>query len=202
MPVGELRRQRFQSVGDAATSNCPDSPCEMTLNPTHQSASAPSVTLVISTSDSLRRKERVINSQRGFSLLEALIVLVVLSIGLIGVAAMQLKALQSANAGYQRSVASVAAVDAQERLWAQLATLETGQTCEDIDISGVQSAWKEHWFQNSGATPLRGASSSQSRIAKGGSGSDCRIDVTVALGENNDDQFSYFFLLPKVESSP
>jgi prepilin-type N-terminal cleavage/methylation domain-containing protein len=103
----------------------------MTLNPTHQSASAPSVTLVISTSDSLRRKERVINSQRGFSLLEALIALVVLSIGLIGVAAMQLKALQSANAGYQRSVASVAAVDAQERLWAQLATLETGQTCED-----------------------------------------------------------------------
>ena len=59
------------------------------------------------------------NSQRGFSLLEALIALVVLSIGLIGVAAMQLKALQSANAGYQRSVASVAAVDAQERLWAQ-----------------------------------------------------------------------------------
>ncbi|CDG53582.1 type IV pilus modification protein PilV [Vreelandella titanicae] len=202
MPVGELRRQRFQSVGDAATSNYPGSPCEMTLNPTHQSVSAPSVTLVISTSDSLRRKERVINSQRGFSLLEALIALVVLSIGLIGVAAMQLKALQSANAGYQRSVASVAAVDAQERLWAQLATLETGQTCEDIDISGVQSAWKEHWFQNSGATPLRGASSSQSRIAKGDSGSDCRIDVTVALGENNDDQFSYFFLLPKVESSP
>lgn len=202
MPVGELRRQRFQSVGDAATANCPDSPCEMTLNPTHQSASAPSVTLVISTSDSLRRKERVINSQRGFSLLEALIALVVLSIGLIGVAAMQLNALQSANAGYQRSVASVAAVDAQERLWAQLATLETGQTCEDIDISGVQSAWKEHWFQKSGATPLRRASSSQSRIAKGDSGSDCRIDVTVALGENNDDQFSYFFLLPKVESSP
>ena len=41
--------------------------------------------------------------QRGFSLVEALIALVVLSIGLIGVAAMQLKALQSANAGYQRS---------------------------------------------------------------------------------------------------
>ncbi|MEL7981329.1 type IV pilus modification protein PilV [Halomonas sp. ATBC28] len=142
------------------------------------------------------------NSQRGFSLLEALIALVVLSIGLIGVAAMQLKALQSANAGYQRSVASVAAVDAQERLWAQLATLETGQTCEDVDISGVQSAWKEHWFQNSDATPLRGASSSHSYIAKDDSGSDCRIDVTVALGENNDDQFSYFFLLPKVESSP
>lgn len=142
------------------------------------------------------------NSQRGFSLLEALIALVVLSIGLIGVAAMQLKALQSANAGYQRSVASVAAVDAQERLWARLATLETGQTCEDIDTSDVQSAWKEHWFQNSDATPLWGASSSHSRIAKDDSGSDCRIDVTVALGENNDDLFDYFFLLPKVESLP
>lgn len=142
------------------------------------------------------------NSQRGFSLIEALIALVILSIGLIGVAAMQLKALQSANAGYQRSVASVAAVDAQERLWARLATLETGQTCEEIDTSGVQSAWREHWFQNSDAAPLRRASSSQSNIAKNDSESNCRFDVTVALGENNDDQFGYFFLLPKVESSP
>ncbi len=53
-------------------------------------------------------------TQRGFSLVEALIALLVLSLGLVGVAAMQLKALQSASLGYQRSVASVAAVDAQE----------------------------------------------------------------------------------------
>ncbi|MBL1269238.1 type IV pilus modification protein PilV [Vreelandella neptunia] len=144
------------------------------------------------------------SSQRGFSLIEALIALLVLSIGLIGVAAMQLKALQSANAGYQRSVASVAAVDAQERLWAQLATLNPGETCEDIDASVVQAEWKDYWFQSSNANPLRGSSSSQSSIKNDGTsgGSDgCRINVNVALGDDIIDQFDYFFLLPRIENS-
>lgn len=38
--------------------------------------------------------------QNGFSLIEALIALVILAFGLIGVAAMQITALQSASAGY------------------------------------------------------------------------------------------------------
>ncbi|BBI64304.1 hypothetical protein HSBAA_56100 [Vreelandella sulfidaeris] len=95
--------------------------------------------------------------QYGFSLIEALIALLVLSIGLIGVAAMQLKALQSANAGYQRSVASVAAVDAQERLWAQLVALNSGETCEDIDRLAVEEGWKDDWFTDNDQNPLRNA---------------------------------------------
>lgn len=47
----------FQSLGDADISNCPDSPCEMTLTTTGESASTPSVTLVIRTTGSIRRKE-------------------------------------------------------------------------------------------------------------------------------------------------
>ena len=141
--------------------------------------------------------------QRGFSLIEALIALVVLSIGLIGVAAMQLKALQSANAGYQRSVASVAAVDAQERLWAQMATLNSGQTCEDIAASAVQTAWKEHWFNNSSeATPLRGASSGNSAIEISNRNASCRFRVIVALSDDENDQFDYTFSLPRIGSSP
>ncbi|WGI24875.1 type IV pilus modification protein PilV [Halomonas alkaliantarctica] len=141
--------------------------------------------------------------QRGFSLIEALIALVVLSIGLIGVAAMQLKALQSANAGYQRSVASVAAVDAQERLWAHLATLDAGQTCEDIVAAAVQTAWKEHWFNNSGeGTPLRGASPGNSAIESSNSNASCRFRVIVALSDDVNDQFDYTFSLPRIESSP
>lgn len=140
--------------------------------------------------------------QRGFSLIEALIALVVLSIGLIGVAAMQLKALQSANAGYQRSVASVAAVDAQERLWAQMATLGDGQTCEDIEASSVQAAWKEHWFKSSESTPLRGASSGNSAIESSNSNASCRFRVIVALSDDVNDNFDYTFSLPRIESSP
>ncbi len=57
----------------------------------------------------------------GFTLIEALVALLVLSIGLLGVAAMQLEALQGAHAAYQRSIASLAAQDVQERLWAEVA---------------------------------------------------------------------------------
>jgi type IV pilus assembly protein PilV len=138
--------------------------------------------------------------QRGFSLIEALIALVVLSIGLIGVAAMQLKALQSANAGYQRSVASVAAVDAQERLWGELTSLEAGQTCEDIDTSDLQAEWRDHWFQGGDdATPLRVDNPSLSSIGKDDKSEGCRINVIVALSNVSVDQFDYFFLLPKIE---
>ena len=141
--------------------------------------------------------------QRGFSLIEAMIALVVLSIGLIGVAAMQLKALQSANAGYQRSVASVAAVDAQERLWATLGALETGQTCENINTSAVQAEWREHWFQGGGdATPLRNAIAAQSAIEPSSSGDKCQFTVTVMLSEDESDLLDYTFRLPLVEQSP
>ncbi len=47
----------FQSLGDADISNCPDSPCKMTLTATGESASTPSETLVIRATGSIRRKE-------------------------------------------------------------------------------------------------------------------------------------------------
>lgn len=84
--------------------------------------------------------------QRGFTLIEALIALLVLSIGLLGVAGMQLKALQSAHAGYQRSIASLAAQDAQERLWAELKKNASGSyVCPSESVvngSNWQAAWK------------------------------------------------------------
>src|SRR5690554_5039593 len=66
---------------------------------------------------------------RGFSLIEALIALLVLSIGMLGAAAMQLNALQSAHIAYQRSIATLAAQDAQERLWAQMESGSGTLTC-------------------------------------------------------------------------
>ena len=83
-------------------------------------------------------------SQTGFTLIEALIALVVLSIGLLGVAAMQLKALQSAHMGYQRSVVSLVAIDAQERVWAALSELGS---CPDASaLSDIEGAWLSEWF--------------------------------------------------------
>ncbi|MDN6323045.1 MAG: type IV pilus modification protein PilV [Halomonas sp.] len=133
-------------------------------------------------------------AQRGFSLIEALIALVVLSVGLLGVAAMQFKALQSAHDGYQRSLASVAAVDAQERLWAELAMLDPDQTCENIDSSAVQTKWRAHWFQGDDSSPLRDAIEAQSAIEPVDGDESCLFRVILEL--------DYLFRLPNLEAVP
>lgn len=80
--------------------------------------------------------------ERGFTLIEALVALLVLSIGMLGVAAMQLKSLQGAHAAYQRSIASLAAQEAQERLWANMTTLE----CPDKSVvNGKDGSWHAQW---------------------------------------------------------
>lgn len=137
--------------------------------------------------------------QRGFSLIEALIALVVLSIGLIGVAAMQLKALQSATAGYQRSVASVAAVDAQERLWAELAKDEV-DSCVNINLEEFQERWKDDWFADSGSKPLRNENGGESSIERGRGEDECQFTVVVVLNNDENDQFDYTFRLPRLEA--
>ncbi|TVP46399.1 MAG: type IV pilus modification protein PilV [Halomonas sp.] len=140
--------------------------------------------------------------QHGFSLIEALIALVVLSLGLIGVASMQLKALQSATSGYQRSVASLAALDAQERLWAQLVVLEPSQTCDDIDVSAVQEAWRSHWLYADPPTPLRRALPALTTIVKASGNHGCHLRINVALSDDENDQLHYLFSLPRIESLP
>nr|WP_298058037.1 type IV pilus modification protein PilV [uncultured Halomonas sp.] len=145
------------------------------------------------------------NSQRGFSLIEALIALVVLSIGLIGVAAMQLKALQSATAGYQRSVATLAAVDAQERLWAELAQLTdcsvvTPQQARAPSSESVEEQWKNWWRDDDASNPLRSVNWENSSIEPSPT-VDCQFTITIDLGEGpgdiDDDVFTYTFRLPE-----
>lgn len=149
------------------------------------------------------------SSQRGFSLIEALIALVVLSIGLIGVAAMQLKALQSATAAYQRSVVTLAAVDAQERLWAELAQLADGDDCSVItsqqalepDGKSVEEQWKDFWDDDVPSNPLRSVNWKNSSI-KLSPTVDCQFTIAIELGETpsgiDADIFVYTFRLPKL----
>ena len=133
---------------------------------------------------------------KGFTLVEALVALLVLSIGLLGGAGMQLKALQSAHAGYQRSVATLAAVDAQEQTWAKLATLNT---CPDgSKISSVSDVWKEQWFGSGKAMSDAG----NSDIEETGT---CEYKVTVNWEENRleagNGSFEYFYRLPNLSGS-
>ncbi|MBS0002278.1 MAG: type IV pilus modification protein PilV [Thioalkalivibrio sp.] len=71
----------------------------------------------------------------GFSLLETLIALLVLSIGALGNVALQLHALQATHSAYQRTLASLIAADAGERLWQSAAGGDTGL------------GWLDDWVQ-------------------------------------------------------
>lgn len=131
------------------------------------------------------------HAQSGFTLIEALIAVLVLSIGLLGVAAMQLRALQSAHMGYQRAVVSLAAIDAQERAWAELSG-HTNKACPAA--SAVESNWLGNWF----GTVLTDAGSDIG-------GTDCDYTVTVRWQEDRYGTgetgvgFVYQFRLPDLD---
>lgn len=84
--------------------------------------------------------------QSGLSLIEVLIALAVTSIGLVGMAAMQLTTLQFVHSAHYRSMASTVALDFEERLWLELANNDlTG--CPDV-TDGEGSPIEEllaHW---------------------------------------------------------
>ncbi|GAB2722921.1 type IV pilus modification PilV family protein [Halomonas garicola] len=127
--------------------------------------------------------------QGGFTLIEALVALAILAFGLMGSAALQLKALHSATRSYQHSVATLAAVDAQERLWEELGKvlLESGNDCTNLDLSQVKSDWKDHWKPPSttqSPPPLHHADLQ----IEPGSGI-CVYDVSVTLGNEGDDGY-------------
>ncbi len=83
------------------------------------------------------------SSERGFTLIEALVAVLVLSLGLLGVAAMQLKALQSSHVSFQRSIATLAAQDAVERLWTELGI--HNRKCPDPDNASLNLTHIEDW---------------------------------------------------------
>jgi len=57
--------------------------------------------------------------QRGFGLIEVLVALTILSIGMLGLAAMQLKSLQAARESLNTTLATIMVRDMNERAWAQ-----------------------------------------------------------------------------------
>jgi type IV pilus assembly protein PilV len=83
-----------------------------------------------------RRVRRPIHAT-GFTLIEILIALLVLSIGLLGLAAVQVQSLQNSYASYERSMATMQARDLVERLWAGICDLYDE---DGIIVSGAEGA--------------------------------------------------------------
>lgn len=125
--------------------------------------------------------------QHGFTLIEALVALAILAFGLMGIAAMQLNALNSASRGYQHSVATLAAVDAQERLWEALADADNC-TSGELQLADIQTDWKEQWESDKPSNPLRSADLDLQPV---GNSSDCVYRITVKLDDAEADDEGY-----------
>ncbi len=121
----------------------------------------------------------------GFTLLEALVAVLVLSVGLLGVAAMQLKAMQNSHLAYNRSMATLAAQDAVERLWAEFGNPVTSTSnAGDCPSPSVISAdWRANW---SSLLPLL-PNDKQAAIVSPVDGDACKYLITVAW---SDERFS------------
>ena len=76
-----------------------------------------------------------IQSSRGFGLLEVLVTVLILSIGLLGLASMQLKSMQQSSDSYHRSQATLLAYDITERIRANIDQIAAYQ---DADTSNIQ----------------------------------------------------------------
>jgi type IV pilus assembly protein PilV len=75
--------------------------------------------------------------QAGFTLIEVLIALLVLSLGLVGLATLYLTSLGSVHSGLLTSLASSIALDVEERLWVEVGRTGDG-TCPDVNAVLVQ----------------------------------------------------------------
>ncbi|MCQ4262306.1 type IV pilus modification protein PilV [Stutzerimonas stutzeri] len=89
---------------------------------------------------------KMTNYQRGATLIEVLVAMLILSVGLLGLASMQMTALQSNQSAYYRSQATVLAYDIIDRMRANRADALNGvydiaiqnQACEpDLEPSGT-----------------------------------------------------------------
>ena len=97
----------------------------------------------------------MIKRQDGFSLIEVLIALAVISIGLAGMAAMQLTTLQFVHSAHYRSMASTVALDFEERLWIELADNDL-EGCPDVSaddgspIDNLLTHWNREYVGGEG----------------------------------------------------
>lgn len=90
--------------------------------------------------------------RNGFTLIEVMIALAVLTIGLAGLAAMQLSSMQYAHSSHFRSLATTIAMDFEERLWLRLADNANLLLCDGSTIASAASDLATHWNRSAVGT--------------------------------------------------
>lgn len=72
---------------------------------------------------------------QGFTLIEVMVAMLVLAVGMVAIAMLQVRSLQASHASYQQSLVVVMANDLVERLWASL--------CDHNEIHGdIVDEWE------------------------------------------------------------
>ncbi|MDN3521490.1 type IV pilus modification protein PilV [Halomonas ramblicola] len=84
--------------------------------------------------------------EKGFTLLEVLVAVLVLAFGAITITALQFKSMKSSHVSYQRSMATVAGQDMIERLWVEMAT-NPPDCPSGAGLDGVVDSWHQQWEQ-------------------------------------------------------
>ncbi len=143
------------------------------------------------------------NPVAGVTLIEVLVALLVLSVGLVGIASLNLFGLKSVHSSLQSSTASVIALDLEEWLWEALGNdqLDTRAACEI-----VLTDFRGQWFANNDAErswlPAGSLVGTCSDVVLGSQG-DCWIrvefDITWTeqrLAENGAETFSHAVQVP------
>lgn len=85
----------------------------------------------------------LIKRQRGVSLLEVLISVVVLSIGMLGLAGLQVVSLKNSTSAYQRGLATMLAYDVIDRMRADLPNCASYAVAMGADGAGDVQNWKD-----------------------------------------------------------
>ena len=97
-------------------------------------------------SQSLSASDARSHHQHGFTLIEVLIALVVLTIGLAAMASLQISSMQYVHSSHYRSLATTIAMDFEERMWLALADSSLAG-CPDVsDAAGSpKEQLAAHW---------------------------------------------------------
>ncbi len=124
----------------------------------------------------------------GLSLIEVLVTMLVLSIGLAGIAVMHINSMRYAHSSYYTSIASSAVLDFEERLW--LEAREAGSSCvSDTQVQAIRQQIQNQWGGTApGAVVIPGLTV-QATTQPGSADEDNWVQVAIRM-EWSDDRFN------------
>lgn len=147
---------------------------------------------------------RMLADASGFTLIEILVALLILSIGLLGLAALQITSLQNSQASYERSIAVMQANDLVERMWAGICDLhdEDGEFVE-AQANAIKAAWEDQHEDTLGGLGWTSPPLGYDDTISGTAGTVVELQIrwnerTPMSGEPGAMQFTHYFRLPRV----